>query len=192
MSSISDQHKIHRRSQEHPMEHSINGGLYERQHPYHDDICVSSSPNSVNFPCGVTPASVEAAVRAAPSPILPHKTRGRAPSKMSWVTKPDYGPNRSPRSPFKGGLAPFSALKSVPTNEAKYQEWRKSHLPKKNQRLNSSTTIPGLNSQVSFNKSINGKGIKLNNIYIEGYVLIFFFQLLKVTLPPIQYASDKL
>ena len=153
MSSISDQHKIHRHSQEHLMEHGMNGGQYERQYPYHDDILVSSNPNSVNFPGGVTPASVEAAVRAAPSPVLPHRPRGRTPSKMGWGSKPEHSPNRSPRSSYKGGLTPFSSFKSVPTSEAKYQEWRKSHLPKRNQRSTSSTTIPGLNSQVSFNES---------------------------------------
>ena len=142
MSSIPDQHKIHRHSREHPIEHHMSDGIHEKQLRYQDDILVSSAPNSAEFSCGVTPASVEAAVRAAPSPIIPHKSRNRTFSRSSWASGIEHNvPHGSPRPSYKGVLTPFSAFKSVPTNEADYQVWRKSQSSRRNQRSNSSTSI---------------------------------------------------
>ena len=108
MSSIPDQQKIHRHSREHPIEHHMNDGIHEKQLRYQDDILLSSVPNSAEFPCGVTPASVEAAVRAAPSPIIPHKSRSRTLSRSSWASGIDHNvPHGSPRPSYKGGFDAF-------------------------------------------------------------------------------------
>ena len=151
MSSISDQHKIHRHSQEHSIEHNFGGIMHEKPVLHHDGIIVASTSNSIQFPCGVSPASVEAAVRAAPSPSIPHKSRGRSSTKTSWGSGAETSSSLgSPHQSYKGGLTPFSSFKSVPTNEADYQQWRKSQSSsRRNQRSSSTTPIHGLNPQVT-------------------------------------------
>ena len=116
MSSISDQHKIHRHSQEHSLEHNFSGGMHERPVIHHDGMIVASTSTSVQFPCGVSPASVEAAVRAAPSPSIPHKSRGRTSTKTSWGSGNETSSSLgSPPQPYKGGLTPFSSFKHDPS-----------------------------------------------------------------------------
>ena len=150
MSSISDQHKIHRHSQEHSLEHNFSGGMHERPVIHHDGMIVASTSTSVQFPCGVSPASVEAAVRAAPSPSIPHKSRGRTSTKTSWGSGNETSSSLgSPHQPYKGGLTPFSSFKSVPTNEADYQQWRKSQSSsRRSQRPSSTASNHALHPQV--------------------------------------------
>ena len=158
MSSISDPHKIHRHSQEHSVEHNVIGGIPEKQFIYQDGILVSPAPNSTDYKCGVTPASVEAAVRAAPSPNIPQRIRGRTSSRGSWGSNMEVNhPIGSPRPSYKGGLTPFSSFKSVPTNEADYQAWRKSQTTKRNQRISSTAPISHPNQSSSLLSNFDGR-----------------------------------
>lgn len=158
MSSISDPHKIHRHSQEHTIEHNVIGGIPEKQFIYQDGILVSPAPDSADFASGVTPASVEAAVRAAPSPNIPQRSRGRTSCRGSWGSSVEVNhPIGSPRPSYKGGLTPFSSFKSVPTNEADYQAWRKSQTTKRNQRMSSTAPISHVNQSSPLLLNFDGR-----------------------------------
>ena len=146
MSSISGQHKIHRQYQD------ISSGLSliekKIEKPNLTDLTTFSTANSGEFACGVTPASVEAAVRAAPSPSIPEKFKGFPSTRSSWACGRECSTTLgNPHQSLKGGLAPFNSFKlNTTTGGEDYLAWRKSHVSaKKNQ--SHGTTFPSHNYQ---------------------------------------------
>ena len=112
MSSISGQYKIHRHCQE--ISSDSNCSVRRNENPIKDVINVPSA-HSTEFPCGVTPAIAEAAVRAAPSPSNPSKCASNAALD-------------NPHKVFNRGLAPFNSFKSLTTNNGDCSAWRKSQV----------------------------------------------------------------
>ena len=124
MSSISGQYKIHRHSQE--ITSDPNGSVRRNEKHIKDVINVPSAP-STEFTCGVTPASAEAAVRAAPSP----RNRGKCTSNAA---------SENLHKVFNRGLAPFNSFKSITTNDSDSTAWSKSQgLMNRNQLVNNTT-----------------------------------------------------
>ena len=145
MSSISGQHKIHRQYQD----ISSGSSHIERkiENPNSTDLTAFSSASAVDFARGVTPASVEAAVRAAPSPSIPDKFKGFPSTRSSWACGRECSTTfGNPHQSLKGGLAPFNSFKSNTTTGDDYLAWRKSHASSKKNQAHS-TTVPNHNYQ---------------------------------------------
>ena len=120
MSSISGQYKIHRHFQEIPID--ANYGIRRYENLNKDGINVPIT-YATEFTRGVTPASAEAAVRAAPSPSM--HNGGRVDSSVE-----------SRHNCFNRGSVPFNSFKPTPSNNADYPAWQQSQVMSRQQMAN--------------------------------------------------------
>ena len=141
MSSISGQHKIHRHRQE-VSKGSSNMLRINSDTLSANDVTAVSSPDSIDFARGVTPATAEAAVRAAPSPrISPTKCKKSSCNRNSIGFTRKYNPALEiPSQVNKRGLAPFNTFGPLPTTNTDSSTWRKSQFSSKKNQTPASIT----------------------------------------------------